>query len=223
MTIKEIQSVNEMTSDRTTLIGQNYTSDQLKSLVDRLKDESGKYLNIYKKIGRVLWRGVKNYNALAYESHSPLNRKPLSSPKQASDIFNNALVDLKFKATRNNSIFTTGDLWHATHYGKPFVIIPKSGADFTWGQTKNAVDLVIFWAEIKPILKDDGSDQIDLDKFTEKYDFDQTDFAGAVRSGHEVMISGEYFAVHYNLWKEMIEQGLLPKKLNYSEHLMQLL
>lgn len=52
--------------------------------------------------------------------------------------------------------------------------------------------------------------QVDLVKFQKRYQLDNTDLPKAIKSNKEVMIQGEYFAIHPNLWQELQQQGLLP-------------
>ena len=52
--------------------------------------------------------------------------------------------------------------------------------------------------------------QMDLVKFQKRYQLDNTDLPKAIKSNKEVMIQGEYFAIHPDLWQDLQQQGLLP-------------
>jgi hypothetical protein len=221
MTIKEIQPVTEMTSNRITIIPGDLHPDDIdpaaiEALVDRLHAEAGKFLRIYENIDQVLWRGVPELAqfALAYESRSVLDRTPAASDLYLSKIFDQALRDIGMTAVRSNSIFATGDRDFAKVFGHLYVIIPKNTANFTWSLRKK--DLIISSMSIARFLRAPDFDQINLEKFQDYYEYNSTDFVGSVRSGNEVMISGEYFAIHWRLWNRMADLNQIPTSLKYN-------
>jgi hypothetical protein len=219
MTINELTILTEMTSNRITIIGSgdpdniNVEPAVLKSLVDRIETESSYYLSIYKRTGQVLWRGVQKTNGvLAYESRSVTDREPMTSDNFLTMKFDQALRELGFQAVRSNSIFATGDYEFAGGYGYPYIIIPKNTAKFTWSEKVD--DLIINPGTFKSITDGSMSYEIDLNKFERVFEYTDGDFAGAVSSGHEVLISGEYFAIHWALWSKLIDLELLPEILD---------
>ena len=56
--------------------------------------------------------------------------------------------------------------------------------------------------------------QINLDSFKQKYQPKNTDFAGALRSGNEICISGHYLALKEMYWIKFCEDHILGAKKN---------
>jgi hypothetical protein len=171
---------------------------KLKLLADKIKQECGKFYNMFKHSKNVLYRGVGDH-AAAFESVSPINRKPKDSSQVNSLIFDNKAEELGIIARRSNSIFTTSDKNQAFGYGNVYVIFPKSSADFSWSITYK--DMVIH--------ADTNLMSMTLQQFQDKYRLDQTNLEAALVSFHEVLIHGRYIAIKNEMYKDMVKDGLL--------------
>jgi hypothetical protein len=177
-------------------------------LVNTIEKQAGNYWEIYKKIGKVLWRGrVRESKKFpAFQASSITNRRTRDSSTIATQMYDQALTQLGIKAQRSNSIFAISDYNTAIEYGDPYVIIPKNTANFSWSESKT--DLVLLPKDI-PRKKDDST-QVDLSRFQKKFQVRADDFAAAVNSEHEVLISGEYFAIRKDIWKILVELEFVP-------------
>jgi dephospho-CoA kinase len=193
------------------IIDQSNITANLPLLIDRLEKEAGRYWNVYKEIGRVLWRGRKLTAQYAvFQSTSRTGRTPADSDTGATRLYDQALDQLGIKAKRSNSIYTSNALYRAHAYASTaYVIIPKNTANFSWSRVET--DLVLDVGEV-PVKQG----QIDLRRFQDRFDVRADNFADAVNSGNEVLISGEYFAIRADIWKLMLDLGLLPDSLHRS-------
>jgi hypothetical protein len=179
--------INEITSGTKTELSINDLSN--------IKYECSIILSAMEETNTCLYRGVKNksywYNL--YSNKTPEiflgktrdNRKSLSGSSKFQKAFDTELVKRGFKALRSNSIFcTTADV-QAIHYGKLYVILPLNGFKYTWSPRIN--DLI-------SVVNDPPEKTVEL--------YQNTDLISAMKSGNEIMIHGEYYAILNEIWKE---------------------
>ena len=121
---------------------------------------------------------------------------------------------------RSNSIFATGNSDKASKFGEElYVIFPFDTAKFTW--SPNYDDLVLdgvmrHWSLINTKSDPDWHRygiaklySLNLAKFKSKkfikdYDPQTTNWQAALKSQNEIMISGDYVAVHYQFLNQVI-------------------
>ena len=89
---------------------------------------------------RLLYRGF-NSNEPVIRGRSHDRRTPLDSSSVTTQEFDRRLAALGFKALRSNSVFCTGNVERAKEFGKPYIIFPIDGFDFTYCVDKYDVSL----------------------------------------------------------------------------------
>jgi hypothetical protein len=189
----------------------------MERIIDTLKAECSDSLDAMRSVGKFLYRGVKVGGAnvgsvwkprhlqgnspTIFKSSSRDNRRPMDTPNQIQNMIDGALREYGFTALRSNSIFCSGYKAAAINYGVPYLIFPVDGFDFTW--SKRFVDL--YSDVVDSIMGDDDN----REKFFRQFEYDPGEwvfdiakynnagFSSALESNHEIMIRGEYYAIHH--------------------------
>jgi hypothetical protein len=189
----------------------------MERIIDVLESECGDALQAVKSAHRFIYRGVKvggsNVGTFwkprhlqgsaptIFKSSSRENRKPMDTPGQIQNMIDGALEATGFKALRSNSIFCSGYKAAAINYGVPYIIFPINGFDFTW--SRRYADL--FSDVIDNLTVNDGAREQFFDQFEHdpgEWIFDiakynNSGLENAINSNHEIMIRGEYYAIHH--------------------------
>jgi len=109
--------------------------------------QSSKFLNEMKNSGTLPFRGSESAsveNGIGiFQSASIENRRPMSSVSTLQTQLSAAMSSAGIKATRSNSIFTTGRYEHANSYGIVSVIFPKNTANFSWSDSEDYKDIIL--------------------------------------------------------------------------------
>ena len=177
-------------------------------------------LHAMTKANNFLYRGSKSAPAEIFHGASRQDRTPLTSTKEFHNNINSALTLAGFKANRSNSIFCTGSMMDAVSYGGSkniYLIFPIDGFNFTWSPkiTDLYVDEYSLWGQDydsfdkRTIFYREPNAPVTLQKeFLERTQYRDTDLDTAIRSGKEIMISGEYYAINFK-YKDYLEVGQL--------------
>lgn len=156
---------------------------------------------------KFLYRGYAFPQPLAFKGRSRNDRRPLSFDVQTQKMLDSMLANNGFEAIRSNSIYVTSQHTEAEFYtgyappgqgknkdsdsGNVYYVFPINGFKFTWAMKTS--DLYGDFTETdRSWLK--SPDPIYRDKLIEKYGITNENFAGAVQSGNEILIHGEYYA-----------------------------
>lgn len=90
--------------------------------------------------GQIAWRGFASKPSNDFFVGRPrINRKPKTSEMFEQEFTNRGLKLLGFETNRSNSIAITSRSVDAVGYGVPFMIFPKNGFKFLYG---NVLDLI---------------------------------------------------------------------------------
>lgn len=173
---------------------------QIQPVLEQIRSQASDAIQAGKTAGTWPYRGLFLVPPPAiFKSRSPENRQPRDSSPQAQKKYDEFLTQLNLTAQRHNSVFVTGDQNQALVYAhlNPqylFVILPVNGWDFTW--STRVKDLVLSdITAIPPSLKE----------FQGKYRLRSDNFAQALESEHEIMIHGDFYAVNYPLWQQILK------------------
>jgi hypothetical protein len=157
----------------------NMKADKFYSLIER---DCSDALYAMKKTGKLLYRGIKGHQLDIFHGKSRNYRQPLDSYENTQKNIDFYLRNSGFTALRSNSIFCTSG--HAAGgYGTTYLIFPIDGFDFTWSEIIG--DLV--YSKLATLRGDDPN-------LVSNYKFKKTNFVGALNSGNEIYIHGEYYA-----------------------------
>ena len=89
-------------------------------------------IKIYKaNFNSILYRGITHSNPIIRGS-SRTNRNTKDSFPLISDLFDIGLKETGMTAIRSNSIFAINDYEHATLFGRPYIIFPLDGFEYTY-------------------------------------------------------------------------------------------
>lgn len=185
-----------------------------------IREECSEILSIYRKAGKVLYRGMKGKPSV-FRRTIRTNRVPAATPVELHDATDARLIELGFDARRSNGMFCTACTDTAGIYGDLYVVLPFNGFKFTYW--KEAWD---FFEFLDDVLDSEG-----LVTFKEmwaegEWDDDSIaylttnlnqiiDMAGptsesmleAINLENEVMISGEgYWAIAVDQWDAMLPE-----------------
>lgn len=180
--------------------------------LSQLNSDCSEALRIYRQTGEMLFRGVSNKKSLNPFSKNPEiflsspreNRKPKDLSNNIQDIFDSYFKFFNFGALRSNSIFCTSDLSMAELYGKPYAIIPKDGFSFTWSPIIKDLAQPGAISEINKGFETIAKTSEDPDSARKAFIgriYTNKNFADAIKSGHEVMINGPYYAISVDFFK----------------------
>lgn len=188
----------------------------LDGLWERIERDCAQYLAHVCKTRHLLIRGAFTRRDDAYFAVPRPDRIPRDTPPTYHDFVNGWLTDNGFAAHRGNSIFTTADVVMSEKFGVEkgaggalYAIFPCDGFAFTWSRYyKDFGGIFTLQAGDNPDIHPD------MPHILWKADFANWDFAGALTSGHEVMISGApYYAIK---WKNISGEEEPEAKLSFS-------
>jgi hypothetical protein len=156
-----------------------------------------------KKANRFLYRGVNRPVSTIFVGASRGDRRNMGTPDDVQETLDDYLSGNDFSALRSNSIFCTGDRMDAGGYGDEYLIFPINGFNFTWNLKIHDFTL---WLEEKEIWS--------FEEYLDNHpsfinSFRQTDLASAIRSKHEIMISGSYYAFNAEKYESYLRNALL--------------
>ena len=166
------------------------------------------YENIEKNSKNVyFYHGTRQRNNIpAYKAKAYSGRSPKDTNYRTHQMFSDWMDALGLVATRDNSMFMTSDFRQAHEdYGQPYIIFPVDGFDYAW--SPNFKDM---FADIGNdfLLKDtisklDPDSLADMKWFEQTFDFQDTGLERALWLGHEVMVTGEYYAINSTFDEEV--------------------
>jgi hypothetical protein len=175
-------------------------------------------LNAMKQTRHFLYRGYMDAQSIAFKGASRNNRRPLSFDQDVAEKLDELFDYEGIAAKRSNSIFVSSDMDDATFYtnytpgtmGGPkrhdnvYMIFPINGFNFSWARKTS--DLFGDWSPYRdtPLLMGNHFDEL-----TQKYGFTDQDFISAVRSGKEILISGQYYAFNERQFGSMFRKLII--------------
>ena len=186
-------------------------------IIDVLNTECSESVQAMRSVEQFLYRGVKvggsNIGSpwkprhlqgsapSIFKASSREDRKSMDTPNQIQNMIDGALKSSGFKALRSNSTFCSGYQAAAKNYGVPYLIFPINGFDFTWSMRfadlySNFVeDLTINSSRMDEFMKSFEYDPEEWIFGVAKYN--NSSLEAAIKSNHEIMIRGEYYAIHH--------------------------
>lgn len=177
---------------------------EISKLITGIKKHCGGYLAEIQKSKTLPYRGlqIKAGRKAYFLSVTPKDRKPMDSDPEEQQLFDEFLTQLNIRAQRHNSIFVTGSEYQANNYGDLYVIIPWDTAVFSW--SKNTDDLILRKGALTHLIDPTKSPKdpkyYNLKNFQKSFKISDKNFATALRSYHEILISGKYYAVKEKLF-----------------------
>lgn len=151
-------------------------------------------LSEMRKAQRALYRGFHTSSSDAFHGRSRDNRITYSSEAVVNH-FNQACAAAGFKTNRTNSISCTSNPHNAGGFGDLFYLFPLNGFHFLWSKQIDDFGSVFMEAgtpeELDAMYNIDEREETWVDAF--QYHTDN--FVGALESGHEISIHGEYYAI----------------------------
>jgi len=176
-----------------------------------IKEHCGKSLRAMKLTMKCLFRGVSNVESQMkpmFIGSNQNNRSPTHSSIPGQKQFDEYLMKLNIKALRSNSIFATSNLDMARSYGIAYAVFPFDNCSFAW--SRNTRDQVIYPEDMKKFRTSvfDKNDTMkdELKRFQDYYAIDDSDFQGALRSGHALWFTGKYAAIEWKKNQEAIDE-----------------
>lgn len=176
-------------------------NNRIPSFIKLVKTECSDAWEAYNRNYSLLYRGVKNAHATnMFHSMPRADRRVLTSHPKLQTYIDDALKATGFTALRSNSIFCTSSLRDATSYGKPFIIFPKNGFQFTWSPDVGDLFIELGQREISPgdLANLSASDIVG------EFNYRNTNFDDALKSQNEIMIHGEYYACSAEKFEDAI-------------------
>lgn len=224
MKINEIEAGQKVPFRQDTSSGYNAPPElpEVEQILSVVKQNCSESIAAMMQAKKFLYRGVHSRGdsatPIAFHGRSRNDRNPMSTGSTIDAIVNKGLVNSGFKALRNNSIFCTSNKQTASFYGDHvYFIFPKDGFNYGWN-TKYMdyyTDFVdnLQAMRVGPDAKKHQQRVIakmeadsDHSDFAQKYDFLNTEFTLALESGHEIFISGEYYALYHADFNQYISK-----------------
>lgn len=142
-------------------------------------------LKAMRQAKQVLYRGIQNPPSAAFHGRSRNRRDPMMANTEFVHQFNVELSKMGIAANRVNSISTTIDSGVAHDFGDAvFYIFPINGFQFMWSSQVGDFGLFFSKYNVKPTKE-----------MLQALAFSGDNFVAALKSGNEISIHGEYYAV----------------------------
>lgn len=200
-------------------------SDEGTQMVRGILPEVGKNCSEFLKssisVRRYLWRQTRKHGGPFYVGASrPGDRRPTDMDRGVQGRIDEFLQYKGFKALRRNSTFTwSGGIINKplTMTGNSFMIFPKNGFAFSWADkftdlyeyvsellhiAKSQPDKE-FSAMIEDVLNTPVSPNLLMTEFDQLFSYHNTNMEEALNNASEIMISGEYYAIHSTFVEEV--------------------
>jgi len=199
--------------------GEKEQYNNLDTILNDIERDCSDIIKVYKQTNKLLYRGIRS--ALPYFKGRPRNnRRPLHSEIYKHNFINKGLAVLGFSTNRSNSIAVTSSLYDTQKYGNRYIIFPKNGFDFLYGNKKDLITMVhsdedlypwlekhyskaflikllkkfskkiLFSYISKNILENEKTMKIYWEYIANKYNLLDINIAYAIQQGYEIMISG---------------------------------
>lgn len=157
----------------------------------------------------------KHGTAPVYRARSVSNRGPKDTSVEVHDKLVELMSGLGLTAHRGNSLFMSSDFNNVhEEYGRPFIVFPVDGFKYTWSPRVKDVfaEMERTYQLNQTIANLDPDSLNDIKWFEQHYAFQDSNLAGALQSGHEVMVAGEYYAVN-SMYIEYVKQLVLRESI----------
>lgn len=205
MKIHEIESPNNTELQQGTKQGiHQFEWEEDSPAFQKFLSDCSDALNVYTKMRRFLFRGIKNSPGNIFIGRSRDNRNPRDLSPMLQTRFDNALKDVGINVLRSTSIFCTADTELAEQYGEIYSIIPVNGFKFAYSPEVRDFQLLLENNYINDFGVIDISDEQLLDIADTYLD---TNFGNALEPysvenayarPNEVMIQGTYYALSWS-------------------------
>jgi hypothetical protein len=209
MRINEISPGEKVSFRQDTSSSSNAPPDieEIKSVLKVVAENCSEVIHAMKQTKKVLYRGIATKDGIAtpiaFHGMSRENRRPVSTKSKVDDALNQGLANSGMVALRNNSIFVSTHASTAASYGNLYLIFPKDGFHYTW----NMYYEDFFSDFIYDSIQYNRSSSAGLEEekffslaktsdFAKEYGFTDMNFEEAMRTNHEIMVSGEYYALY---------------------------
>lgn len=221
----------------TDILNEENNPDQLIELWPTIQQECSEIVDVYKTNKRMFYRGVTSRSGVPqdiFQSAPREDRVSRSNEQWKHQWVNQGFATQGWSTNRSNSVAMTNILSEATRYGKAYMIFPKNGFKFLFGNvedlhgfvTLSPDDFAKFASgkfniktparyldekEFKDILarvqqRNPHAIKEFWDSQLGRYGFHyNTNINLALEGGFEVMMSGaEYYAVSYDRFSKVI-------------------
>ena len=166
--------------------------DVMNSKFEDVWEGSSEFIKEYFPKKLFLYRGMSSKPDISKISVRK-ERIPSSTPKEVNDYINKYFKSKGF-ASRDESIFVSGNKDLAGGYGAIYIIIPIGNFDFVWSK-----EIDDFYERLPYIKNDELTDKQRLDIELMLDTYINKDFGAAIKSGHEIWIDcKEYWAISYD-------------------------
>ena len=180
----------------------------LAPVIKRIQSECKPYLEAieYNVLEYRLYRGMQGTNAPYMSGRVRLTgRKPQATGTHVHDAVNEYFTE-NFGAPFRNALFTSSNPNFAADYGNLFIVFPTGKFKFIW--SPNIEDLYNHeWALDEALDDDKADDDMPSDgnffrATMDNYEYQNTDFIGAMESNQEIMIrTPVYYGINLsNFW-----------------------
>lgn len=170
--------------------------DDRQDIIKMLNSQCSEIIQAMKASNKFLYRGVRGYSdpnfPEQFKGKSRSDRKTMGTSSWHQPVMDKILANNGFAALRGNSIFCTSNIEDSTTYGRPYIIFPINGFDFTWSPVYQ--DLYG-----DPAYSHD-MDEKAISKMLSHGSYKWNDLPKALQTGHEIMIHGEYYAFRNSIY-----------------------
>lgn len=205
--------------------GETYAAE-LVELADLLKKNAQPWLSTV-GVQPSVYRGIQEFTGdYAFIRAPRPDRKPLTSPPQMHNLFNEMIEDKGLVANRSNSTFVSGDKGFADGYGVIYVVIPLGEFHYTWAE--GFKDWYVRFMNVAKGSAVSGPDYVNYDEVTTRLsNIRNTNHEGlkalkqelyhnlrgddgsileAIKSGSEIMLNANSLVhIHRNVWIDLLQ------------------
>jgi hypothetical protein len=187
----EKQSFRQDTSSGSNAPPEEHEIEQYKQLILANCSEA---VAAMKAAKNYCFRGIKGEYPYALHGKSRIDRRPTDTSEEISNLLDTGLLKSGFTALRSNSIFCASRAITASMYGKVYMIFPFNGFKCTYN-----IKYDDFFTDFVSEANRDEMNNFKIDtqssSFADDHGFSDN-FTQALASGHEIMITGEYYAFY---------------------------
>lgn len=180
----------------------NYSDEKLENVLQFIEKHCTEALLAFKRANLFLYRGIgyDTRQPAIFLAITPKFRPPSGQTYNKQYLFDMILSSQGFMSLRTNSICTSSVLMNALDWGNPYFIFPLNGFSFTWSKFIEDVGGSPFLSAALDDIEGNIDPKIgpsikQSKNFINRMKYKNNDFSGALKSGHEISIHGQYVAI----------------------------
>lgn len=168
-------------------------------IFDIIREQCSDAFNAFANARKILYRGA-DYSGTVFHGRTRIDRGTATDPEAVKEI-DAVFAAHGFKALRTQSMSCATSYGDAGNFGSDvFAIFPVNGFSFTWSPMVHDFGRMtggdVLLNRLPKVIAKHGAENLE-DLLINKFQFSDKDFESALKSGNEIAIAGEYYALKF--------------------------